>query len=49
MKVLQRKINHNEFIKILTNKKDANNEAEYEEPSVTYDPVVKEPSYSNIF
>ena len=36
MNVLQRKTNHNTFAKILT-KKDANNEADYEEPSVTHE------------
>ena len=35
--------------KNINNEKYANNEAEYLEPSVTYDPVVKEPSYFNIF
>ena len=34
--------------KNINKEKDANNEAEFEEPAVTYDPVVKEPSYFNI-
>ena len=33
---------------IFNKEEDANNEAVYEEPSVTYDPVVKEPIYLNI-
>ena len=35
--------------KNINREKDANNEAEYEEPTFTYDPVVKEPRYFNIF
>ena len=35
--------------KSVNKEKDANNEAEREEPSVTDNPVVKEPSYFNIF
>ena len=35
--------------KNIDREKDAKNEAYYEEPSVTYDPVVKELSYFNIF
>ena len=35
--------------KSINREKYANNEANYEEPSITYDPVVKELSYFNIF
>ena len=35
--------------KNINKEKDANNEKDYEEPSVTYDPVVKKPSYFNTF
>ena len=35
--------------KIWNKEKDTNNKAEYEEHSVTYDPVVREPSYFNKF
>ena len=43
--VLRRKKNHNSFKKIINRQKDANNEAEYEESSVTYEV----PCYFNIF
>ena len=33
----------------INKEKDANNEAEYEETSVTYDPVLNETIYFNIF
>ena len=35
--------------KNINKEKDAKNEAEYEEPTVTYDTVIKELSYFNIF
>ena len=35
--------------KNINKEKDANNESEYEEPTVTYNPVVKEPRYFNVF
>ena len=37
------------FHKIVNKEKYAKNKAEHEEPTVTDDPVVKEPSYFNIF
>ena len=44
MNNLQKKMNHNSFTEILT-KKDAKNEAEYQEPSVIHNVL----SYFNIF
>ena len=48
MKVLLRKANQNASIKH-KQRKDAKNDAEYEEPSVTYDLFVNNPSYFSIF
>ena len=35
--------------KNVNKEKDTKNEAEHEEPSVAYNPIVKEPMYYNIF
>ena len=48
MKFLWRTANHNASIKLKNKEKDANNEAEYDDPTITYDSVVKEPRYFNI-
>ena len=48
MKVLRRRGNK-KTLKIINEGKDAKNKKEHEEPLVTYNSVVKEPSYFNLF
>ena len=51
MKILQRRENKNAFTKASTTKKrkDTIDGTEHEEPLVTDNPVIKEPSYFNPF
>ena len=49
MKFLRRKSNQNASIKYINKEKIANNKTEHEEPTIMYDPFVKEMSYFNIF